>query len=67
MKKLSATALSQQLEYLNCDLKQGLSQKPAPKSQEKLTEHLKEHMTLMQNSPQRVRKYFQHQDIKYAA
>jgi transposase len=54
-------------EYLNCDLKQGLSQKPAPKNQEKLTEHLKEHMLLLQNNPQRVQKYFQHQDIRYAA
>ena len=54
-------------EYLNCDLKQGLSQKPAPKNQEKLTEHLKEHMLLLQNNPQLVQKYFQHQDIRYAA
>lgn len=54
-------------EYLNCDLKQGLSQKPAPKNQEKLTEHLTEHMDLLQNSPERVQKYFKHQDIKYAA
>lgn len=54
-------------EYLNCDLKQGLSQKPAPKNQEKLTEHLKEHMNLLQNSPKRVQKYFKHQDIRYAA
>jgi len=54
-------------EYLNCDLKQGLSQKPSPKNQEKLTEHLREHMLLLQNSPQRIQKYFKHKDIRYAA
>jgi len=54
-------------EYLNCDLKQGLSQKPSPRNQEKLTEHLREHMVLLQNNPNRVRKYFQHKEINYAA
>jgi len=54
-------------EYLNCDLKQGLSQKPSPKNQEKLTEHLREHMQMLQNSPQRVQTYFKHKDIRYAA
>lgn len=54
-------------EYLNCDLKQGLSMKPAPKSQEKLTQNLKEHMNLLQRCPSRVKKYFNHPDIKYAA
>lgn len=54
-------------EYLNCDLKQGLSQKSAPKNKEKLIENLNEHMVMLQNNQQRVRKYFQHQDIKYAA
>ncbi len=54
-------------EYLNCDLKQGLSMKPAPRNQEKLTQNLKEHMELLQNNPIRVKKYFNHKDIKYAA
>lgn len=54
-------------EYLNCDLKQGLSMKPAPRNQEKLTQNLKEHMELLQSKPYRVKKYFEHQDIKYAA
>lgn len=54
-------------EYLNCDLKQGLSMKPAPRNQEKLTQNLKEHMELLQDNPSRVRKYFNHEDIKYAA
>ncbi len=54
-------------EYLNCDLKQGLSQKPSPKTQEKLRDNLQDHMNLLQNAPQRVKKYFKHKDIKYAA
>jgi transposase len=54
-------------EYLNCDLKQGLSDKPAPKTIEKLKEQLENHMQLLQQNPQRVKKYFIHKDIKYAA
>jgi len=54
-------------EYLNCDLKQGLSAKPAPKNQEKLKENLENHMLMLTQNPERVRKYFYHKDIKYAA
>lgn len=54
-------------EYLNCDLKQGLSMKPSPRNQEKLSENLKNHMHMLQRNPQRVKKYFQHKDIQYAA
>ena len=54
-------------EYLNCDLKQGLSQKPAPRNQQKLQENLEDYMSLLQNNQQRVKKYFDHQDIKYVA
>ena len=54
-------------EYLNCDLKQGLSSKPSPRNQEKLSENLKDHMDMLQINPQRIKKYFQHQDIQYAA
>lgn len=54
-------------EYLNCDLKQGLSSKPAPKNQEKLKENLENHMQMLTQNPQRVKKYFNHKDIQYAA
>jgi transposase len=54
-------------EYLNCDLKYRLSIQPSPKNQEKLQENLNNHMNLLQSNPQRVKKYFQHPDIKYAA
>lgn len=54
-------------EYLNCDLKYGLSDKPAPKTQEKLKENLEDHMNMLQNNSDRVAKYFNHESIKYAA
>jgi len=54
-------------EYLNCDLKQGLAQKPAPRNQSKLESHVKDHMNMLQNNQDRVKKYFNHKDIKYAA
>jgi transposase len=54
-------------EYLNCDLKYGLSDKPAPKTQEKMKENLEKHMEILQNDSQRVAKYFKHESIKYAA
>jgi transposase len=54
-------------EYLNCDLKQGLSSKPAPKNQEKLKENLENHMQMLTQNPERVKKYFNHKDIQYAA
>lgn len=54
-------------EYLNCDLKQGLSAKPAPKNQEKLKMNLENHMQMLVQNPERVKKYFKHKDIQYAA
>ena len=41
-------------EYLNCDLKYGLSEKPAPKTQEKLKEILENHMNMLQKNGGRV-------------
>jgi transposase len=54
-------------EYLNCDLKQGLSAKPAPRTKEKLQENVENHMNMLTQNPERVQKYFNHKDIKYAA
>ncbi|MFV0391167.1 MAG: transposase, partial [Paludibacteraceae bacterium] len=54
-------------EYLNCDVKQGLSQKKSPKNQQNLTYNLLSHMNMLQQNPQRVKKYFLHKDIQYAA
>lgn len=54
-------------EYLNCDLKQALSNKQAPKEKSTLQNNVRNHMELLQNEPKRVKSYFRHQDIKYAA
>ncbi len=54
-------------EYLNCDLKYGLSDMPAPKNQEQLRKNVKNHMLMLQKNRGRVKKYFNHNDIKYAA
>ena len=54
-------------EYLNCDLKQGLSIKKSPKNKETLQSNVEKHMEMLQNTPDRVIKYFKHKDIQYAA
>ena len=54
-------------EYLNCDLKQGLSAKKSPKDKDTLQNNVQEHMNMLQNAPERVAKYFKHKDIQYAA
>lgn len=54
-------------EYLNCDLKYGLSDKPAPKTQERLEKNIENHMKMIQKNKSRVSKYFEHESIKYAA
>ena len=54
-------------EYLNCDLKQGMSAKPSPKTQEKLNDNVENNMRMLQLSPERVQKYFKHKSIEYAA
>lgn len=54
-------------EYLNCDLKYGLSEKPSPRNQEQLRNNVENHMLMLQGNEQRVKKYFNHNDIKYAA
>ena len=53
-------------EYLNCDLKRGLSDKPAPKQVKQLKQNVEDHMNMLQQNPDRVAKYFTHKDIQYA-
>jgi transposase len=54
-------------EYLNCDLKYGMSERPAPRNQNQLKENVENHMNMLQKNSERVKKYFRHKDIKYAA
>ena len=54
-------------EYLNCDLKAGVhSGKPA-RSKEQLRRKATRHMRMLQRRFSRVRKYFKHEKIRYAA
>jgi len=54
-------------EYLNCDLKRGLSEKTAPKNVKELQKNVENHMNMLQQNQGRVKKYFKHEDIEYAA
>jgi transposase len=54
-------------EYLNCDLKQGMSAIKSPKTKEILQSNVQNHMTMLQGKEERVKKYFEHKSIKYAA
>ena len=54
-------------EYLNCDLKQGMSAIPSPRSQNILEKSVENHMLMLQQKSDRVVKYFKHESIKYAA
>jgi len=54
-------------EYLNCDLKYGLSEKTAPKNEKQLKRNVEKHMEMLQDNNQRIIKYFNHKEIKYAA
>jgi diphthamide synthase subunit DPH2 len=54
-------------EYLNCDLKQGMSAIKAPKNVQTLEKNVQNHMDMLQDNPERVKKYFKHESIKYAA
>jgi len=54
-------------EYLNSDLKYGVSQKTMQKNQGELKRYDYSHMKLLQNRPDRVKKYFKKYKIKYAS
>ena len=54
-------------EYLNCDLKRAVrSGKPA-RTKVQLKKKALKHMRKLQRKPSRVRKYFEHESISYAA
>ena len=54
-------------EYLNCDLKTGLANKPSPKNVKQMKQNIHSHMRLLQRKQNRVGNYFKHESIKYAA
>ncbi len=54
-------------EFLNCDLKQKLRQKPQPGSKDELIRTTRAVMRAIQRSPKRIRDYFRPEPVKYAA
>ena len=54
-------------EYLNCDLKAGVHSGIPSKNKKQLKEKAAKHMKMLQKKPNRVRSYFEHEKINYAA
>jgi transposase len=54
-------------EYWNCDLKRELSEKQAPKNVKELQSNVENNMAMLKENPERVAKYFKHENIQYAA
>lgn len=54
-------------EYLNCDLKHGVHTGKPARSKEQLRKKAGDHMQMLQRNRGRVRKYFEHKYIAYAA
>lgn len=55
------------VEYLNCDVKQGVHSKPPTRNLAQLKGRLRSHLFKLQKLPARIVKYFQHPFIAYAA
>jgi transposase len=53
-------------EYVNQDIKQQLKKKPAPTSQERLQNDLSSYMKSLQRKPKKVKRFFNHEKVKYA-
>ncbi len=54
-------------EYLNCDVKGGVHGKPPTLSVSALVKRVASHLHKLQKMPGRVKRYFKHQSIAYAA
>jgi len=54
-------------EYLNNDVKQEMKNMPRPNSQEELVHTTTSVMRSLQRRPDRVKSYFRHKDVRYAA
>lgn len=54
-------------EYLNGDVKQGVHSKPPTRNLAQLKQRLISHLSKLQKLPSRIRKYFEHPFIAYAA
>ena len=54
-------------EYLNCDLKTNANKKSIPRNKDELKKNTIGFMRSIQKQPERVKKYFLHKSINYAA
>ncbi|MDR4497272.1 MAG: transposase [Candidatus Scalindua sp.] len=54
-------------EYLNCDLKVGVHSQMPAKTKDQLKNNTISHLRKLQKLPNRVRRYFKHRKIAYAA
>ena len=54
-------------EWLNADLKQELGKRVPVRTKAKLRQAANEHMTMLENTPERVMGYFQDRRVRYAA
>ena len=54
-------------ERLNADLKQAIGSKVAVRTKAKLKAAANEHMSMLENTPERVKSYFQDPKVQYAA
>ena len=54
-------------ERLNADLKQAIGVKLPARTKTKLRAAVTDHMTSLENNPDRVKKFFQDKPVKYAA
>jgi len=54
-------------EYMNQDIKVSLSNKKAPRDQNELTANLRSYMKRLQKKNGKVKQFFQHELVKYAA
>jgi transposase len=54
-------------EYLNCDLKVGVHSKTPARTKDQLKDNAISHLRKLQKSPDRVKRYFNHRKIAYAA
>lgn len=55
------------VEYLNGDVKQGVHDKPPSRDAVELKQRLMSQLRKLQKLPARIRKYFEHPSIAYAA
>ena len=54
-------------EYLNNDLKRNVNRKHIPLTKPELQSNLRSYLKTLQNKPQHIQKFFEAEDVKYAA